>query len=152
MPKIDRSAIPFVEGSSYPAALAGVVKGRAYQRLTQAAGLTQFGVNIVSMEPGAASSIRHWHENEDEFALILDGTLMLVEDGGEVALSAGDCASFPAGAANGHHLVNRSDKPASFLIVGTRAVTERCHYPDVDLAYAKTAEGFTFTHKDGSPY
>jgi uncharacterized cupin superfamily protein len=152
MPKIDLAAIPSVEGSSYPAAVAGAVKGRAYQRLTAAAGLTQFGVNIVHMAPGASSSIRHWHDNEDEFALVLDGTLMLVEDGGEVPLVAGDCASFPAGVANAHHLVNRSDKPASFLIVGTRAKTERCHYPDEDLAYVRTTEGFTFTHKDGSPY
>jgi uncharacterized cupin superfamily protein len=152
MPKIDLDAIPFARGSSYPAALAGVVKGRLSRRLTQAAGLTQFGVNIIRLEPGAASSIRHWHENEDEFALVLDGTLSLVEDGGETTLVAGDCAGFPAGVPNGHHFVNRSDKPAAFLIVGTRAKTERAHYPDDDLAYARTAEGFTFTHKDGSPY
>jgi uncharacterized cupin superfamily protein len=152
MPKIDLGAIPSIEGSSYPAALAGAVKGRFYQRLTQAAGLTQFGVNIVRMEPGAASSIRHWHENEDEFVIVLDGALMLIEDGGETHLVAGDCASFPAGVPNGHHLVNRSAASASFLVVGTRAATERCHYPDDDLAYSKTAAGFTFTHKDGAPY
>jgi uncharacterized cupin superfamily protein len=152
MPKVDLAAIPSIEGSTYPAALAGAVRGRFYQRLTQAAGLTQFGVNIVRLEPGAASSIRHWHDNEDEFAMVLDGTLVLVEEGAETALAAGDCASFPAGVANGHCLVNRSGRPATFLIVGTRAPTERCHYPDTDLAYARTAEGFTFTHKDGSPY
>jgi uncharacterized cupin superfamily protein len=152
MPKIDRAAIPFVEGSSYPTALAGAVNGRFYQRLTQAGGLTQFGVNIVRMEPGASSSIRHWHDNEDEFALVLDGTLLLVEEDRKTTLVAGDCAAFPAGVPNAHHLVNVSGKPASFLIVGTRAPTERCHYPDDDLAYVRTKDGFTFTRKDGSPY
>jgi uncharacterized cupin superfamily protein len=152
MPKIDLAAIPSVEGSSYPPELAGAVNGRFSQRLTQAAALTQFGVNIVRMEPGAASSIRHWHENEDEFLIVLNGALVLIEDGGETPLVAGDCASFPAGVPNGHHLINRTEASASFLVVGTRAATERCHYPDDDLAYARTAAGFTFTHKNGAPY
>lgn len=152
MPGIDRNAIPFLEGSTYPAELAGAVAGRWSQRLTQPAGLTQFGVNIVRLDPGAASSIRHWHENEDEFAIVLEGEITLVDDAGATLLGVGDCASFPAADRNGHHLVNRSAAPATFLVVGTRAATETCHYPDADLLYTRDARGFRFTHKDGTPY
>jgi uncharacterized cupin superfamily protein len=152
MPKLDLTAIPFVESTGYPAPMSEVVRGRSYQRLTGAAGLTQFGVNFCRLAPGAASSIRHWHENEDEFALMVEGELVLIEEGGETVMTPGDCAGFKAGVPNGHHFVNRTDRPAMFLIVGTRAVTDAAHYPDVDLHYAKDASGGHYTHKDGSPY
>lgn len=152
MPRIDLSAIPFVDSSSYPAPFREAVRGRSYQRLTQASGLTQFGVNLCRLEPGAASSIRHWHEREDEFVVMLEGELALLEEDGEATMRPGDCAAFPAGAANGHHLVNRSGAPALFLVVGTRSPTERAHYPDVDLVYVKDEAGTRYTHKDGAPY
>jgi uncharacterized cupin superfamily protein len=152
MPRLDRASIPFVESTGYPPALAGAVRGRSYQRLTQAGGLTQFGANICRLAPGAASSIRHWHENEDEFAMMIEGELVLIENEGETIMRAGDCAAFPAGVANGHHFVNRSDRPAAFLIVGARAGTETAHYPDVDLTFVKDAAGAHYTHKDGTPY
>jgi uncharacterized cupin superfamily protein len=152
MPKIDLLAIPAVASTGYPGVLARAVDGRSYQRLTDAAGLTQFGVNICHLLPGAASSIRHWHENEDEFAMVLDGELTLVENEGETILRKGDCAGFKAGVANGHHLINRSNQSAAFLIVGTRAETETAHYPDVDLHFVKDANGSRFTRKDGTSY
>jgi uncharacterized cupin superfamily protein len=152
MPKLDLAAIPAVESTGYPGALAEIVRGRSYQRLTGAAGLTQFGVNICRLKPGAASSIRHWHENEDEFVMMLEGELVLIENEGETVMRPGDCAGFKAGVANGHHLINRSGKDAAFLVVGTRATYENAHYPDVDLHFVKDASGSRYTHKDGTAY
>jgi len=152
VPKVDLSSIPFVERTGYPGKLAEAVRGRSYQRLTEAAGLTQFGVNFCRLAPGAASSIRHWHENEDEFAMMLEGELVLIENDGETIMRSGDCAGFKAGVANGHHFVNRTDKPAAFLIVGTRSEAETAHYPDVDLHFIKDAGGGRYTRKDGTSY
>jgi uncharacterized cupin superfamily protein len=152
VPKIELASIPFVASSGYPAALARMVDGCSYQQLSDEAGLTQFGVHICRLSPHAASSIRHWHENEDEFAMVLEGELILIENEGETTMRPGDCAGFKAGVANGHHLVNRSDKPAAFLIVGTRAEHETAHYPDVDLHFVKDAAGNRYMHKHGSSY
>ncbi len=152
MPKLDLSAIPQRGGTSYPAPFAAAMQGRTYQRLGDAGVLTQFGVNICRLAPGAWSSQRHWHENEDEFVMMLSGELVLVEDDGEHPMCPGDCATFKAGVSNGHHLVNRSGAEAAFLVVGTRAGTEHAHYPDIDLAYAMDAAGRRFTRKDGRPY
>ncbi len=150
MPKLDLAAIPAVESTGYPGVLAEAVRGRSYQRLTDAAGLTQFGVNICRLKPGAASSIRHWHENEDEFVMMLEGELVLIENEGETMMRPGDCAGFKAGVANGHHFINRSGKDAAFLVVGTRAKYEIAHYPDVDLHFVRDASGSRYTHKDGT--
>ena len=99
--------------------------------LAKAVGLNQFGVNHVTLEPGACSSLRHWHEGEDEFVLVLTGAVVLIDENGEHLLEAGDYAGFPAGAPNAHHLVNTSAVPASLLVVGTRKRGEdRIHYPD----------------------
>jgi uncharacterized cupin superfamily protein len=152
MPKLDLAAIPFVESTGYPGSLAECVRGRSYQRLTEAAGLTQFGVNICRLQPGAASSIRHWHKNEDEFVMMLEGELILIENEGETVMRPGDCAGFKAGVANGHHLVNRSCKVAALLVIGTRAKYETAHYPDVDLHFVRDASGSRYTHKDGTAY
>ncbi len=152
MPKIDRGQVPFVESSGYPDNLKSLVAGRAYQRLTVAGGLTQFGANIVRLSPGAASSLRHWHEKEDEFVLVLDGTLTLVEDDGSTVLHPGDCAAFPAGVQNGHHLINRSEEVAHFLVVGTRAQAERAHYSEHDLLYERDEAGARFTRRDGTAF
>ncbi|MFL5033683.1 MAG: cupin domain-containing protein, partial [Microvirga sp.] len=110
MPKIDIAAIPVRERTGYPPPYAEAVKGRLFQALGDAAGLTQFGVNLVRLKPGAASSQRHWHENEDEFLIVLEGELVLVEDEGETILRAGDTAGFKAGVPNGHHLLNRTER------------------------------------------
>ncbi|RMH42641.1 MAG: cupin domain-containing protein [Alphaproteobacteria bacterium] len=152
MPKIDIDALPWREGTGYPAPFAARVGGRARRRLGDAGGLTQFGVNLTRLAPGAMSALRHWHENEDEFVMVLEGELVLVEEGTETVLRPGDAAAFPAGAPNGHHLVNRSDAPALYLEIGTRAEAERAHYPDDDLMAEKTAHGFRFTRRDGTEY
>jgi uncharacterized cupin superfamily protein len=112
--------------------------GRHEAQLTKAAGLTQFGVNHLILEPGSASALRHWHEGEDEFVLVLEGELVLIDENGAHVLKEGDFAGFPAGRANAHHLINRSVAPARFLVVGTRkAGLETIHYPD-DFAEPRT--------------
>ena len=151
MPKIELSKIPFRNGSGYPGKLAKAGDARYVQPLGDANGLTQFGVNIVRLEPGGLSSLRHYHIEQDEFAIILSGTCTLIDDDGEHEMQPGDCAAWPAGEANGHHLVNRSDAPATFLVVGPRTPTETGSYRDVDMMVKFDADGFRFTRKDGSP-
>ncbi len=152
MPKIDISQVPVLTGTSYPPALAAIVEGRTAQRLGDVGGLTQYGVNLVRLAPGAASAHRHWHEAEDEFVWMVEGELVLVEEDGETVMRPGDAAAFKAGVANGHHLVNRSDKDGVFLVVGIRAGHEICHYPDVDLAFAGDRQSGRYTRKSGEPY
>jgi uncharacterized cupin superfamily protein len=152
MPKIDISKITARVGSSYPQAFKAPIVGREKYALGDVAGLTQFGVNLTRLKPGAASSLRHWHENEDEFIFVLEGEMVLIEDGGETLLRPGDAAGFKAGVANGHQLVNKSAHEALYLEIGTRAPTERAHYPDVDLAGEKDERGFRFAKKSGEPY
>ena len=153
MPKIDIQSVPVVSGSRYPEQFKQSCLGRHFQRLGDAAGLTQFGVNLVRVNPGSASSLRHWHENEDEFVLMLEGELVLVEDEGETIMRPGDAAGFKANSGNGHHLVNRSNRDGVFLVVGTRTPSERAHYPGLDLVAVRD-EGATgrYTHKSGEPY
>lgn len=148
MPKLDPATIPWQSGTSYPAEMATKVKGREFQRLGEAGGLTQFGVNLVRLAPGVWSSHRHWHSHEDEFIWIVDGELVLVTDAGEQIMRAGDCASFKAAVQDGHHLQNRSSRPAHFLAVGTRVAHDVCRYPDVDMV--SLPDGFT--RKDGTRY
>ena len=152
MPKIDIAAIPVRERTGYPPPYAEAVKGRLFQALGDAAGLTQFGVNLVRLRPGAASSQRHWHENEDEFLIVLEGELVLVEDEGETILRAGDAAGFKAGVPNGHELLNRTERDGVFLVVGSRAPAERAHYPDVDLLYEATDGRVRYTNRAGEPF
>jgi uncharacterized cupin superfamily protein len=110
------------------------LSGKHEAQLAKAASLTQFGVNFLTLEPGAISALRHWHEEEDEFVYILSGELMLVDNDGEHKMSAGSFAGFRAGVANAHQLINRTSAPATFIVVGTRKVgVERIHYPDDDL-------------------
>ena len=155
MPKIDPAAVPKLVGSSYPSPFDAPCRGREALRLGEGAGLTQFGVNLVTLAPGAWSSQRHWHEKEDEFVHVLTGELVLVEDGGETLLKAGDCAGFKAGVRDGHHLVNRSGAEAVFLVVGSRDGADWGEYPDIDMQSARAyAEGRTsgYARKDGTPY
>ena len=152
MPKIDISKIAPRLGSSYPTAFKAPIVGREKYPLGDGVGLTQFGVNLTRLKPGAASSQRHWHENEDELIFVLEGEIVLIEDAGEILLRPGDAAGFKAGVANGHQLVNKSAREALYLEIGTRAPTERSHYHDVDLVGAKDERGFRFTRKSGEPY
>ena len=126
--------------------------GRERKRLGNAAGLDQFGVNLTTLKPGAASALRHWHEQEDEFVYMLEGELVLIEDGGETVLKPGDAAGFKANSPNGHHIVNSSQRDAVYLEVGTRAKHERVDYPDVDLMVMRDDNGVRYTHKNGKPY
>ena len=149
--KIDFSAAPVVTGSRYPAPYDAPCAARTRQRLGDAAGLTDFGVNLLRLPPGVWSSQRHWHTAEDEFLYVLEGEVVLVTDAGEQTLKAGDCAGFKAGSADGHHLQNRSQREAVMLEVGSRkAVDDEVDYPDIDLRFLKGRGGFS--HKDGKPY
>ncbi|OON60575.1 transcriptional regulator [Massilia sp. KIM] len=150
MSRLDLSSIPVKGGTGYPEQFAEVVDGRTRQTLGDAGGLTQFGVNLVELQPGAASSQRHWHSHEDEFVMMVSGELVLVTDEGETLMRAGDCAAFPAGKPNGHHLVNRSWGPGVFLVVGSRNPADVATYPDIDLRYDGASK--TYTRKDGTPY
>ena len=153
MPKVDISKLETRVGSpNYPAAFKPACAGRHKTALGNAVGLSQFGVNLTRLEPGSATSIRHWHENEDEFVYVLQGECVLVEDGGETMLKAGDCAGWKANVPNGHCIVNKSNADVLLLEVGTRSPKERAHYPDVDLAFEREGTNVTVMHKDGTPY
>ena len=155
MPVIDPTKVALKTGSIYPEPYASMMKGRSSLRLGEAGGLTQYGVNLVMLEPGAMSSLRHWHHNEDEFVWVVEGECTLVQDDGETVMRPGDSAAFPAGNANGHHFLNRTDKVAKFLVVGSKAPTETAVYSDVDMMVHMTS-GLSgkahFTHKDGSDW
>ena len=153
MPKIDVHAAPELSGTRYPPPFDEPCKQRTWKRLGDAAGLTQFGVNLVRLAPGVWSSQRHWHTHEDEFVYVLEGELMLVTDAGEELLRAGDCAGFKAGDRNGHHLQNRSAQDALFLVVGSRNEEDHGEYPDIDMIFnADRAGQAPFSRKDGTPY
>ena len=152
MPKLDIEALPLDTKTNYPPPFDRVVHGRERRRLGNAAGLDQFSVNLTTLRPGAASALRHWHEKEDEFVYIVEGELVLIEDGGETVLKAGDAAAFKANSGDGHHLVNRTTREALFLEIGTRSKRERVEYPDVDLLVVRDERGMRYTHKNGDPY
>lgn len=142
--------MPEHKGSDYPPPFDTPCAGRIRQRLGDAGGLADFGVNLARLPPGYWSSQRHWHLREDEFVYVLEGELVLIEDGGETVLRAGDGAAFPKGSGNGHHLINRSGAMAIYLEVGTRAADELTTYSNIDMKIAD-ADG-RFVHKDGTPY
>ena len=127
------------------------MKGRQKRVLTDVLGLTQFGVNMTTLQPGAMSSQRHWHVSEDEFCYVLEGELTLISNDGELILGPGMAVAFPANDENGHHLVNRTKAPATYLEIGTRAAVDRCVYPDIDLDLTKSGGKFTVRRKDGRP-
>jgi uncharacterized cupin superfamily protein len=149
MPKIDLGAIEQINRTGYPPPYDAPMAKRHYRRLAPAAGIEDFGVSHVVLEPGGISSQRHWHEGEDELVIMLEGEAVLVEDEGETVMGSGDIAAFPKGIANGHHLVNRSEAPCVFVAVGKSATTD-CHYPDVDM-HLDGGSG-KYTRKDGRPY
>ncbi len=150
MPKIELIAVPERKGAGYPKPFDAPCAARIRQRLGDAGGLTDFGVNLMRLPPGGWSSQRHWHSHEDEFVYLLEGELVLVEDGGETLLKAGDCAAFPKNTGNGHHMINRADRTAVYLEIGSRQPEDLTTCSDIDLKSAN-ADG-RFVHKDGTPY
>jgi uncharacterized cupin superfamily protein len=151
MPKIDIETAPVRTGTSYPQPFDAPCRELARRRLGDAAALTQFGVNLLRLPPGQWSSQRHWHSAEDEFVYVLEGEGVLVTDAGEQVLRPGDCAGFPAGEANGHHIQNRSDRELVLLEVGSRRPAEdACDYPDIDMVAPPGRDGYL--HRDGKPY
>jgi uncharacterized cupin superfamily protein len=150
MPQIDVASVPERRGSGYPEPFDAPCAERIRQRLGDAGGLTQYGVNLMRLPPGGWSSQRHWHSHEDEFVYLLEGELVLVEDEGETLLRAGDAAAFPKGSGNGHHMQNRSDAVAVYLEVGTRLPEDVTTCSDVDMT--SPASDGRLLHKDGTPY
>jgi uncharacterized cupin superfamily protein len=150
MPKIDIAGAPERKGSDYPPPLHAPCAARTRRRLGEAGRLRDFGVNLTTLPPGGWSSQRHWHSDEDEFVYVLEGAVVLVEDGGETVLHAGDCAAFPKGTGNGHHLINKSSAMAVYLEVGSRNPHDLTTYSDIDMMVSN-ADG-RFVHKDGTAY
>jgi uncharacterized cupin superfamily protein len=138
--------------SGYPAPFAGRVLPREKRELGDASGLTKLGVNLTTLWPGAASSMRNWHTHEDELVYVLEGELVLVTDAGERVIRAGEFAGFPAGLPDAHQLVNRGAKPVVYLEIGNREPGDSVHYPDVDLRWSAPDSPGRYTHKDGRPY
>ena len=149
---IDQSKCPVRTGSVYPEPYASQMAGRSSLRLGDAAGLTQCGANIVILAPGARSSLRHWHRNEDEFVMISEGELVLVQDEGEYVMRPGDCAAWPAGDTNGHTFINRTDREARFLVVGSKSPNEVVSYSDVDYRLELKDRKPVHTYRDGTPW
>ncbi len=151
MPKIDLAGVEDRTGCNYPHPFKEVCLGASWKKLGDAVGLTDFGVNLVRLPPGKWSSQRHWHTHEDELVYVLDGEVVLVEDGGEQVLRAGDCAGWKAGVADGHCLQNRGGTVAVYLEIGSRRPeSDACDYPDIDMI-ARPAEPF-YRRRDGTPY
>ncbi len=146
--KIDPERAEIRRGTSYPPPHDQPCRERVRVRLGDVAGLTQFGVNRLTLSPGSWSSQRHWHTREDEFVYVLAGEVVLVTDAGEQVLRAGECAGFPAGVRDGHHLQNRSDRDAVVLEVGSRDRADAGEYPDIDMRFGPDG----FTRKDGTPF
>lgn len=153
MPKIDPETAPKGQGTRYPAPHNEPCKDRRWVCLGDAAGLTQFGVNLLTLDPGVWSSQRHWHTHEDEFAYVLSGEVVLVTDAGEELLRAGDCAGFKAGVPDGHTLQNRSDKPAQILVIGSRDDADAGEYSDIDMRFlsGRYSGGGGYAKKNGEP-
>ena len=150
--RIDPKDLPAQIGTFYPPPYDQPCLARERRRLGDAAGLTQFGVNLLRLKPGVWSSQRHWHIKEDEFVFVLQGEVVLVTDAGEEILKAGDCAGFKAGEENGHHLQNRSGSDVLLLEVGSRVEGDGAFYPGIDLVYPAGGKPARYTHTDGTPY
>jgi uncharacterized cupin superfamily protein len=150
---IDPQDVPIERSTNYPDPFKALVAGRMRQRLGKFAGLKNFGVNLVKLEPGSYSALRHWHSHQDEFIYILEGELTLITDAGEQILTPGMAAGFPAGEANGHHLVNRSAVVGVYLEVGDRTPNDTAIYPDEPgFLTLPSPDGVTreFTYQDGT--
>lgn len=151
MPKIDLDSVERINRTGYPPPFDRQMIGRWSQKLGAALGLTDFGATVTTLEPGAWSSQRHWHEGEDELIVMLEGEAVLVEDEGETVLRAGDIAVFAKGVRNGHHFINRSDAPCRLIAIGKSGVSAPVYYSDIDMMI-DPAVGSSYLHKDGTPY
>ena len=150
MKKIDRTTAPERIGTDYPAPFDAPCRQRRRLKLAEAAGLTQFGVNLLRLPPGSWSSQRHWHTHDEEFVMVLEGEVVLVTNSGEETLRAGDSAGFRAGDPDGHHLQNRSDREAVLLEIGTdHPDVDVCEYSDIDMV---TDPAGGYRRKGGAPY
>ena len=147
-PALDPMTVEPVVGTNYPPPFAEACAAREKRRVGNALGLRNFGVNLVTLPPGTASSQRHWHSHQDEFVYIVEGEATLVADAGEQVLGPGMAAGFPAGRADGHHLVNRTAADVVYLEVGDRPPVDDVDYPDIDML----VRGGRFVHRDGTPY
>ncbi|MFM9263831.1 cupin domain-containing protein [Tychonema sp. BBK16] len=149
---INPEDVPESTGSNYPQQFKSAVAGRVKKRLGNAAGLQNFGVNLVRLTPGSCSALRHWHSCQDEFIYVLEGEVTLVTNSGEQVLKSGMAAGFPAGDADGHHLVNRTNLDMVYLEIGDRTSGDSANYPDDDLIAKAGEKGWIFTHKNGELY
>ena len=153
MPKIDIAKVPVDTVNNYPDPFWKPIVGRGRKRLGNAVDLTQFGVNLVELPPGCWSAQRHWHSHEDEFVYVVEGELTLVTEVGEQVLRPGMAAGFPAGRPDGHHLINRTERPAVYLEVGSRRdEVDECDYPDIDMAVRIVDGRQMYVRKNGEPY
>ena len=149
---VDPKTITPRTATVYPPEFAGAVKGREKRALGDFFGLTQYGVNLTTLAPGSWSAHRHWHENEDEFVYVIEGEITLIDDAGEHLLKPGMCAGFKSGVRNGHHLVNKTETPVTYLEIGTRAPIERAYYPEADMFFEKDGTKTTVTRRNGLPF
>jgi uncharacterized cupin superfamily protein len=153
VPALDPAGVQPRSSSGYPEPFRSRVLPREKRALGEPLGLTKIGVNLTTLPPGKESSMRHWHTREDELVFVVEGEVVLVTDEGEQVLRAGTCAGFPAGAKNGHQLVNRGDRPARYLEISNRDPEDTAEYPDVDLALSRGPDGkLVFLRKDGTKY
>ncbi len=149
---IDPKNVPEITGSKYPQQFKSAVAGRVKKRLGDAAGLQNFGVNLVRLAPGSCSALRHWHSRQDELVYVLEGEVTLICDSGEEVLQPGMAAGFRAGDPDGHHLVNRTNADVVYLEIGDRTDGDSANYPDDDLIAKASDNGWIFTHKNGEIY
>jgi uncharacterized cupin superfamily protein len=152
LPAFDPADVPARATTGYPAPFRDAVAGRQKQALGDFAGLRNFGVNRVRLQPGAASSQRHWHTRQDELVYVLEGEVTLVTDAGEQVLRPGMAAGFPAGKQDGHQLINRSPADVVYLEIGDRLPGDEADYPDIDMKLRLVDGKPAFLHKDGRPY
>jgi uncharacterized cupin superfamily protein len=150
--RINVAMLTAVVGTLYPPPFDAPCRARERKKRGDAAGLSQFGVNLLRLPPGAWSSQRHWHTGEDEFVYVLSGEIVLVTDSGEETLCAGDAAGFKAGDRNGHCLQNRSNTDATVLEIGSRVPDSAGYYPDIDMVAPAGGQPAQYTHRDGTPY
>jgi uncharacterized cupin superfamily protein len=150
--RIDAASIIPIIGTDYPPPFDHPCRTRERRKLGDQAGLTQFGVNLLRLIPGAWSSQRHWHTGSDEFVYVVSGEVVLISDDGEEVLRPGDAAGFRAGDTDGHCLQNRSDGDACILEIGTRSASDVAYYSDIDMVAPPDGGVALYTHRDGTPY
>lgn len=145
-------ASPRTKPSNYPEPFRSMMAGRIKRPLSELFGITNFGVNITVVPPGAVSALRHAHTRQDEFVYVVSGALILHTEEGETKLTTGMCAGFNAGSGNAHRLLNKSEEEAVYLEIGDRTPGDSVAYPDDDLVAQLSEGSWAFAHKDGTPY